>query len=119
MADVKGIDNAKEQNPPRQTGGMTAPYFDLDSSIKVADAIQKNSGGTCTPDQLAHWLDYSSTRSGTYLTRMSAATKHFGLIESNGSQLIVTERGHKILSPVMPEDAINAKVEAFLFCSLV
>jgi hypothetical protein len=94
--------------------GFTAPYFDLDFSLKVAEIIYNKGGGACTGDQLAAWLEYASVRSGTYLTRVSAANKHFGLIEQNGDTFSVTERAKKILAPVMPEDAVNAKVEAFM-----
>lgn len=118
MAEIKSIEKVSDANGNRQIGGMTAPYFDLDASIKVADAIQRNGGGTCTPDQLAHWLEYAGVRSGTYLTRVSSANKHFGLIDSQGDRLVVTERAHKIISPVMPDDAANAKIEAFLAAPL-
>jgi len=101
-----------------RAGVITAPYFDLDSSVKVAEAIHNNGGGTCTPDQLAHWLGYTSIRSGTYLTRVSAANKHFGLIDSLGEHLTLTERAKKIITPVMPDDTHSAKVEAFLAVSL-
>lgn len=98
--------------------GVTSPYFDLASSIVVAEAIYKNGGGTCTSDQLIAWLGYKTTGSGTYLTRVSAANKHFGLIEVSGDRIMVTERAKKILAPVMPEEAVNAKIEAFLSVQL-
>lgn len=114
MAEIKEIKKTAEKaDEARGRSQVSCPYFDLDQSIKVADAVYSKGGGSCTHDQLAHWLDYSSIRSGTYLTRISA-TKAYGLIESSGDKLSVTERGKAILAPVMPEDAVNAKVEAFL-----
>jgi hypothetical protein len=110
---VQKQEAAKSENASVRAG-LNSPYFDLDSSIKVADMIYNRGGGSCTSDQLAAWLGYSTTRSGTYLTRVSAANKHFGLIEQTGDRFSVTERGKTILAPVMPEDAINAKVNAFL-----
>jgi len=98
--------------------GLNAPYFDLDSSIKVADAIYNKGGGTASSDQLAAWLGYKSTRSGTFITRMSAANKHFGLIEQSGDQFKLSERGRNVLAPVMPEDSVTAKIEAFLSVAL-
>jgi hypothetical protein len=62
---------------------------------------------------LAAWLGYKTTRSGTYLTRIAAA-RQFGLIQSSGDRHSVTDRGMQIIAPVMPNDAIQAKVEAFL-----
>jgi len=116
MADIKPVPESKPLPKPSSAakGSFTAPYFDLDSSIKVADVVYNRGGGACTGDQLAHWLDYKSVRSGTYLTRVSAANKHFGLVEQEGDRFVVTERAKKILAPVMPEDAITAKLEAFL-----
>lgn len=116
MAQIKPAGETKT-NGVRETpgrSGITSPYFDLAASIAVAHAIQQQGGGTSSPEQLAHWLGYKSTSSGTYLTRVSAATKHFGLIDNSGDTLDLTERAKTILAPVMPEDAANAKVEAFL-----
>lgn len=99
---------------PIGRSGITSPYFDLAASIAVAEVIQHQGGGTSSPEQLAHWLGYKSTGSGTYLTRISAAVKHFALLDNSGENFVLTERAKTILSPVMPEDAIAAKVEAFL-----
>jgi hypothetical protein len=97
----------------RPQSGTAYPYFDLEQSIKVAEVIYKNGGGHCTPAQLAAWLDYKSTGSGTYNMRFYAA-KHFGLIDSARGVISTTQRGKDILAPVMPEDAVKAKVEAFM-----
>ena len=116
MAEIKSVTEPKEASREASAtrSGMNSPYFDLESSIKVAEAIYNKGGGACAPDQLAAWLEYKSTRSGTFLTRVSAANKHFGLIDSEGDRFIVTERAKKILAPVMPNDAVEAKADAFL-----
>lgn len=101
----------------RQRSGTPSPYFDLDASIKVAEAIHSKGGGAATADQLAAWLDYKSIRSGTYLTRVAAA-RQFGLIESGGGRFSVTDRAMKIIAPVMPDDATSAKADAFLSVTL-
>lgn len=120
MADLKAVSDSAKQSDTKSAsrGAMNSPYFDLDASIKVADAIYTRGGGTASSDQLAAWLDYKSTRSGTFITRMSAANKHFGLIEQNGDQFTLSDRGRNVLAPVMPEDAINAKADAFLSVTL-
>lgn len=97
----------------RTQSGTVFPYFDLEQSIKVAEAIYQKGGGQCTAEQLAAWLDYKSPSSGTYNMRYYAA-KHFGLVESSKGVIGVTARGKAILAPVMPDDAAKAKVEAFL-----
>lgn len=116
MAEVKAVKNTKDKDVQSAVGrsGITSPYFDLAASVAVSQAIQQQGGGTSSPEQLAHWLGYKSTGSGTYMTRISAATKHFGLINNSGNAFVLTERAKTILSPVMPEDATAAKVEAFI-----
>ncbi len=104
---------AQEGERPRAMSGFPSPYFDLDASIKVAEAVHTRGGGSCTADQLAAWLDYKSVRSGTYLTRVAAA-RQFGLVESASGRFSVTDRGMAIIAPVMPDDAANAKADAFL-----
>ena len=107
-------DQAK-QKPGRAL--VSYPYFDLSDSLAVAKAIHDNAGGTCAPDQLASYLGYKSTTSGTFQTRLSAA-KQFGFVRAEGAQIITTDRAMQILSPVLPEDAINAKADAFLSVDL-
>ncbi len=116
MAEIKSVKGAKDasREVSATRSGMNSPYFDLDASIKVAEIIYNKGGGACTPDQLAAWLEYKSTRSGTFLTRVSAANKHFGLIDTEGDRFIVTERAKKILAPVLPNDEVEAKADAFL-----
>lgn len=109
-------DNSEVTNgeaPKRTRSGTASPYFDLDTSIKVAETIHGVGGGSCSSDQLAHWLNYKTTRSGTYLTRIAAA-RQFGLIESMGDRHSVTDRGMRIVAPVMDTDATQAKIDAFM-----
>jgi hypothetical protein len=115
MATIKPEKNTGSGDSKTSIGrsGITSPYFDLAAAIAVAQSIQQQGGGTASPEQLAHWLGYKSTKSGTYMIRISAASKHFGLINT-GSNITLTERAKTILSPVMPEDALAAKVDAFL-----
>lgn len=98
----------------RESPHYYAPYWDLDSSIEVANTVYNQGTGACTPDQLAHWLGYVSVRSGTFLTRVAAPNKHYGLIQSDSQRFTITERGRNIVAPVMPEDAVNARIDAFL-----
>lgn len=106
-------EQANDAATKRNRSGTTSPYFDLETSIRVAEVIHSIGGGSATQDQLAAWLKYKTTKSGTFLTRVGAA-KQFGLITSNGKHLVPTERAMKIIAPVMPDDAVKAKVEAFL-----
>ena len=117
LKEMKAATEPTESPRARGQSGVSYPYFDLGASIKVAEAIHARGGGSCSPEQLAFWLDYKSTKSGTYLTRVAAA-RNFGLIQSSSGRLTVTDRGMAIVAPVMPEDAMTAKAEAFLSVEL-
>jgi len=113
MTVIKEVKDEPDAKRPRAQSGTAYPYFNLDASIKVAAIIYERGGGACTADQLASFLGYSGVRNGTFLTRASSA-KLFCLIEAQGEKYSLTERGYAIITPVMPEDPINAKVRAFL-----
>lgn len=114
MEQVKPKD---EKQQVRQRAAAGYAYNDLDASIAVAAKMQEMQGGSCALDQLAQWLGYASTKSGTFQARISSA-KQFGLVEQGGGALHVTDRAVSILSPVMPEDATNARADAFLSVEL-
>lgn len=107
---VKGV-------TPKPRSEMAFPYYSLDKSIEVPKLIHERAGGRCGRGQLAGLLGYSGVKNGGFLTRMSAA-KMFGLIEENGDALTLTERAKKILSPMRPSDAEQAKLDAFLAVEL-
>lgn len=79
----------------RLRAAASYPYYDFDSSLTVAKTIQDMQGGSCTNDQLALWMDYKSVKSGTFISRVSAA-KQFGLIANDESGLRVTERAKQV-----------------------
>jgi hypothetical protein len=93
------------------------PYFNLVDSIEVPKIIHEKAGGTCTPAQLVGLLGYKSVTSGTYQVRFSSA-RQFGLVRLDAGVISVTERAYKIFSPVMPEDSVIAKADAFLSVDL-
>jgi hypothetical protein len=97
----------------RARSDVAFPYYSLDKSIEVAKFIHERAGGRCDRAQLAALLGYNGVKNGGFLTRMSAS-KMFGLIEEAGSAITLTERAKKILSPVRPSDAEQAKLDAFL-----
>ena len=114
MSQIKIVDD--KQNSSRRSSGkskVTFPYYNLNQSIKVAEMVWSLGGGSCTRDQMASFLNYSTTRSGAFLMRIYAA-KMFGLIDIAKDNIAVTEQAKKIITPVMPDDAIRAKIEAFL-----
>jgi len=113
MANDNSSEGTNGNAGKRGRSGTSSPYFDLDTSIKVAETIHTTGGGICSTDQLAHWLNYKTTRSGTFLTRLAAA-RQFGLIESSSDRHSVSDRGMRIVAPVMDTDATQAKIDAFM-----
>ena len=118
MSEVKQFaSNAGAGNKQSGRSKVSYPYFDADASLEVARLLHVKGGGSATPDQMAAFLGYKSVKSGTYQTRTSAA-RQFGFIRYENGTIAVTERAHKILNPVMPDDASYAKAEAFLSIEL-
>ena len=108
------IDNAApSKKRSYQVSAFRFPYYTLADSVVAAKVIHERGGGVATRDQLAAFLDYSSTNNGAYLNRVAAA-KLFGLIISEGSQFRLTQRATAILMPAYREDAPRALAEAFL-----
>ena len=89
------------------------PSFDLDTSIKVAEAIRNQAGGSTDRAHLASFLNYKTAKSGAFNSRLAAA-RLFGVMEGHGNDLSVTALGEQIVAPTYPEGAKAARVEAFL-----
>ena len=98
----------KPSAPRRQV-----PPFDLEASIKVAEAIRNRGGGKTDREHLATFLNYSTIRSGGFNMRLAAA-RLFGVIEGRGDDLSIAELGERIVAPRNPDQAREARVEAFL-----
>lgn len=96
---------------------VSYPYFDFVQSLEVAKVVHEKGGGACTPDQLVAFLGYKNINSGTYQVRLSSA-KQFGLVRVDNGEIATTDRARQIFSPIMPEDVIAAKAEAFLAVEL-
>lgn len=101
----------------RPRSSVAFPYFSLDKCIEVPKLIHERAGGRCDRGQLAGLLGYSGVKNGGFLTRISAA-KMFGLIDESGETILLTDRAKKILSPVRPSDAEQAKLDAFMAVEL-
>lgn len=107
---VKDSQSAQKKRGPHSGTGY--PYYNMEDSVEVARLVHERGGGSCSRDQLASFLKYSGTNNGTFLTRVSAA-KMFGFISSEQGSVSVTERGRNIFAPVMPDDKVKSKIEAF------
>lgn len=89
------------------------PRFDLEPSLEVANAVLDQGGGQVDSPQLAALLQYQNAASGTFANRLAAA-KMFGFVEGQSPRIRSTRLAERILRPVYPEDAHEARLEAFL-----
>ena len=103
----------KSSKGARGRSGVQFPYFNLDSSVKVAEKIHHDAGGSCTREQLAAMLGYNGTKNGGFLSRFGAA-RVFGLVEEVSGMIRPTPLAAKIFAPVEAGDADRGKVSAFL-----
>lgn len=110
-------ETSQSRSAPRARSSVAFPYYSLDKSIDVPRVIHQRAGGRCGRGQLAGLLGYSGVKNGGFATRISAA-KMFGLIEESGESISLTDRARKILSPVRPSDAEQAKLDAFMSVEL-
>ncbi|MFC7487240.1 hypothetical protein ACOCJ7_00115 [Knoellia sp. CPCC 206453] len=100
----------------RKAPAVTRPYprRTLEDGMKVAVAIKTgNNGKPWPPDQVAKALGMGTGSSFFYLTQ---AARDFGLTEgTRDAQFIsLTDLGRKAVFPNTPQDADDAKLEAFL-----
>lgn len=117
MSEVKVVEDQgpdPKEGKSRPSSDTQFPYYDLRHAVDVAKTLHEKAGGRCDRDQLAVLIGHSSTRSGAFLSKISAV-KMFGLIEEGSDSVVrITGRGKRIVAPVKQEDAQSAKVEAFL-----
>jgi hypothetical protein len=103
---VKPADASKAA---RQRSTIGFPYMDVDSAVKMAEAIHNNVGhGECADDQLAAWTNQSS-KSSTFRVQVYAS-RTYGILGGEASRHYLTELGRRIVDP---SQARSAKVEAF------
>jgi hypothetical protein len=114
---MKNVNSKKDSHQaPKKRGpksGYSYPYYNMEDSLNVAQLVHERGGGSCNRDQLASFLKYKSTNSGAFLARVNAA-KMFGFISTEPGLISATERSRNIFAPVMPIEADQAKVDAFL-----
>lgn len=99
------------------SAGTRFPGYDLTTCIDVARSIHAKGGGQATPEALASYLGYKGTNNGAYLTKVAAA-RYFALISKAGPVFVPTGLAHQILSPVYPQDAQKALIDAFMSVDL-
>ncbi|MGI8998210.1 MAG: hypothetical protein ACR2GO_00650 [Candidatus Limnocylindria bacterium] len=102
--------------PEPKTRGQSATKFavySLGDALAAAKAIHEQGGGRANNEQLAAYLRYKSAKNGAYL-ELVASARAYGLVQSEGGQMVLTERAQSILMPVYRETARQAMVDAFL-----
>jgi hypothetical protein len=114
MVDTVSPTPAANADEKRTFAAAGFPFFDFDDSLQVPKLVMSRGGGVAELDPLAAWLGYSTSNSGTFASKLASA-RYFGLIgPAKGGKVYLTERARQIVGPVMPEDAVKAKMEAFL-----
>lgn len=114
------VDQLKTDNNASKSGprpGTRFPTYDLATCVEVPRIIHTMGGGQLSPEQLAAHLGYKGTNNGSYLSKV-ASTRYFGLIDRSGPVFVPTTLAHQIHSPVYPQDAAKALVDAFLSVEL-
>lgn len=107
------IKNSSGNKEKRGRSGTAFPAYSLSDSVAVAKAIYDKGGGQASKEHLAAFLEYGSVENGAFLSRIGAA-KLFGLIQTEGENLRITELAKKILMPESNEQLRNGLVDAFL-----
>jgi hypothetical protein len=86
------------------------PYADLEQAVELAHTIHTKAGSSCETDELAAWMGQTAS-GGTFRTRVGAA-RMFGLVETGGGRVTLTQPGRDVLDGSGSERA--ARVAAFL-----
>jgi len=114
---VQPVNEGQVPRPTRERSRVSAehryPVYDLNEAIEVARAIRDQAGGACTREHLAAFLSYRSTNNGAFLSRLASA-RLFGLVETSGRELVPTRLADTILTPEWPDEAVEARAEAFM-----
>ncbi len=115
VEDVPVTDAAPEGVPAqerakRQVGTIQFPYAQLDDAVEVAKKIWGTSGLRAHLDQLAPALGHDTVKSGAFRSKIGAA-RLFGLVNTTGLDVSLTDLGQKMNDP-RAERA--ARAEAFL-----
>lgn len=98
----------------RERSTVNFPYSDLESAIKLVEAMHTKAGDECTTDQLAGFIGMTGS-SGGFRLRLSTA-RTFGLIETQrGGKVILTDLGGKMVDANQREEAA---LDAFLHVPL-
>ncbi len=106
----KGAEAPQAEERKRFRSEIEFPYSDLESAVELAQTIHTKAGSSCETDELAAWMGQTAT-GGTFRTRVGAA-RMFGLIETGGGRVTLTQAGRDVLDASGSERA--ARVVAFL-----
>jgi hypothetical protein len=99
------VDEAK-----RERSKIGFVYSDLEAAVSLVTTLNSRAGtSSCTPNQLAGWMNQSPV-GGSFRSSVGAA-KTFGLIETGPGKITITDLGLRALDPSRRAAAL---AEAFL-----
>jgi len=96
----------------RTSSGTIPLALDLKEAVELAKDIYERGGGVMTQDDIAALMKLSSKSSG-FRMRL-AAMRSFGLIQTEGQSVRLTQRARAIVAPSSAKEYQTTIVEAFI-----
>ncbi|MCJ2531205.1 MAG: hypothetical protein LN413_02645 [Candidatus Thermoplasmatota archaeon] len=85
-------------------GNAEYPELILTNALEITDAIWREKISTI--DALAKRLHHKTAKSGTFVAKLAALNKYYGLLDQDKTEIILTARAKRILmGPTDPERA--------------
>ena len=102
-------ESASTAEPERERSKIRFPYINLDETVRLAEMLYNQHGGTCELSQLSALLG-TTVASSKFRNQISAA-KIFGVIEPRSKSVRLTDLGEDVADRDQRDEA---KVRAFL-----
>ena len=97
----------------RQVSRYVFPYYDLEMSLKVAEALHERAGGKASEIQLASYLGHKDEFSGAFRAKLWGA-QLFGLVDVKARDISLTPLGEQLASSRAGIQRDRRLAEAFL-----
>jgi hypothetical protein len=110
--ETAGVGSHQDQTT-RQVSRFVFPYYDLDASLKVAEALHEKAGGKASLIQLASYLGHKDEFSGAFRAKLWGA-QLFGIIDIKRRDISLTPLGEQLASPRAGIQRDRRLAEAFL-----
>jgi hypothetical protein len=92
------------------------PYLLFESAISVVGELYSRGGGAVSKDDFGTLIK-NSVKSSSFIRKLNAM-KNFGLVETSGSDIRLTDLGNIIAAPESPQQRAQSLAQAFLSIDL-